>query len=98
MRGCYERCTARLSISLVVPTLGRPSLAVLLDALAGQLADLPEVEILLVDDRRDDTGELAVPGPLTAYTKVLTGRGMAVRGARHRCWARIDSDDHHHDF
>ena len=73
-------------ISLVVPTLGRPSLAVLLDALAGQLADLPEVEILLVDDRRDDTGELAVPGALTAYTKVLTGRGTGPAAARNLGW------------
>ncbi|MEV1146768.1 hypothetical protein AB0I76_24370, partial [Micromonospora sp. NPDC049799] len=52
-------------ISVVVPTLGRPSLAVLLDALAAQVADLPDPEVLLVDDRRDSTGELAVPGDST---------------------------------
>ncbi|MGW5673477.1 hypothetical protein ACWEVO_37145, partial [Micromonospora sp. NPDC003776] len=65
-------------ISVVVPTLGRPSLGTLLDALAGQLDELPDPELLLVDDRRQDageeTGELAVPGALAAYTKVLTGR------------------------
>ncbi|PWR10744.1 transferase [Micromonospora acroterricola] len=73
-------------ISIVVPTLGRPSLATLLDALSGQLAELPEVELLLVDDRPDDTGELAVPGTLAAYTKVLTGRGAGPAAARNLGW------------
>ncbi|NES31063.1 glycosyltransferase [Micromonospora terminaliae] len=73
-------------ISVVVPTLGRPSLATLLDALAGQLDELSEAELLLVDDRRDDTGELAVPGALTAYTKVLTGRGAGPAAARNLGW------------
>ncbi|MFC0003734.1 glycosyltransferase family 2 protein [Micromonospora siamensis] len=75
-------------ISVVVPTLGRPSLAVLLDALAGQLAALPEVEVLLVDDRGGhEGGELAVPGALAAYTKVLTGRGAGPAAARNLGWA-----------
>ncbi|MGW9195430.1 glycosyltransferase family 2 protein [Micromonospora chersina] len=73
-------------ISVVVPTLGRPSLATLLDALAGQLDELPGAELLLVDDRRDDTGELAVPGALAAYTKVLTGRGAGPAAARNLGW------------
>ncbi|MFU8872677.1 glycosyltransferase family 2 protein [Micromonospora sp. SL4-19] len=73
-------------ISVVVPTLGRPSLAVLLDTLAGQLGDLPEAELLLVDDRRDETGELAVPGAFAAYTKVLTGRGAGPAAARNLGW------------
>ncbi|NES36875.1 glycosyltransferase, partial [Micromonospora sp. PPF5-17] len=77
-------------ISVVVPTLGRPSLATLLDALAGQLDELPEPELLLIDDRRPDTGEetgeLAVPGPLAAYTKVLTGRGAGPAAARNLGW------------
>jgi glycosyltransferase involved in cell wall biosynthesis len=73
-------------ISVVVPTLGRPSLATLLDALADQLDELPGAELLLVDDRRDDTGELAVPGALAAYTKVLTGRGAGPAAARNLGW------------
>ncbi|MFG2057244.1 glycosyltransferase family 2 protein [Micromonospora sp. NPDC048930] len=79
-------------ISLVVPTLGRPSLGTLLDALAVQLGELPSAELLLVDDRRDDdtghddTGELAVPGALAAYTKVLTGRGAGPAAARNLGW------------
>ncbi|WP_346118008.1 glycosyltransferase family 2 protein, partial [Micromonospora coerulea] len=73
-------------ISVVVPTLGRPSLTALLDALAGQLGELSEVELLLVDDRRDDTGEFAVPGALAAYTKVLIGRGAGPAAARNLGW------------
>ncbi|MEV0006428.1 glycosyltransferase [Micromonospora sp. NPDC050980] len=78
-------------ISLVVPTLGRPSLVALLDALAGQLGGpagdgTADVELLLVDDRRRDAGELAVPGALTAYTKVLTGRGAGPAAARNLGW------------
>ncbi|MFC0509122.1 glycosyltransferase family 2 protein [Micromonospora costi] len=73
-------------ISIVVPTLGRPSLAVLLEALAGQLDDLPGLEVLLVDDRREATGELAVPGALAASTKVLAGRGAGPAAARNAGW------------
>ncbi|MGK5444898.1 glycosyltransferase family 2 protein [Micromonospora sp. URMC 105] len=73
-------------ISIVVPTLGRPSLTALLDALVPQLAALPDVEILLVDDRRDAAGELAVPGALSAYAKVVTGRGAGPAAARNVGW------------
>ncbi|RBI94179.1 hypothetical protein DRA43_33215, partial [Micromonospora provocatoris] len=80
-------------ISLVVPTLGRPSLAALLDTLAAQLGEkrrdeTSDVELLLVDDRGGDAGELAVPGALTAYTKVLTGRGAGPAAAREPGLAR----------
>ncbi|SCG63673.1 Glycosyltransferase, GT2 family [Micromonospora echinaurantiaca] len=73
-------------ISIVVPTLGRPSLAVLLDTLAGQVGELPDPEILLVDDRRESTGELSVPGALATYTKVLTGPGTGPAAARNLGW------------
>ncbi|WP_422733737.1 glycosyltransferase family 2 protein [Micromonospora sp. WMMD558] len=73
-------------ISVVVPTLGRPSLAVLLDALAAQVGELPDPEILLVDDRGDAAGELAVPGALSAYAKVLTGPGAGPAAARNLGW------------
>ncbi|MGI5240840.1 glycosyltransferase family 2 protein [Dactylosporangium sp. CA-139066] len=58
-------------VSIVVPTLGRPSLRALLDALS---ALPPAVELLLVDDRRDRAA------PLPGGAKVLTGRAQAGRG------------------
>ncbi|SCL48883.1 Glycosyltransferase, catalytic subunit of cellulose synthase and poly-beta-1,6-N-acetylglucosamine synthase [Micromonospora citrea] len=73
-------------ISIVVPTLGRPSLAALLDALAAQVGELPDPEILLVDDRRESTDELAVPEALAAYAKVLTGPGAGPAAARNVGW------------
>ncbi|WFE39440.1 glycosyltransferase [Micromonospora sp. WMMD998] len=79
-------------ISVVVPTLGRPSLATLLDALAAHLRGAADVELLLVDDRRDDHGELAVPGALTAYTKVLRGRGAGPAAARDLGWRAACGD------
>jgi hypothetical protein len=73
-------------ITIVVPTLGRASLVGLLEALAGQVVDRPELEILLVDDRTDGGGELPVPGALAAYTKVLRGRGTGPAAARNLGW------------
>jgi glycosyl transferase family 2 len=73
-------------ISIVVPTLGRPSLAALLAALADQVAAGPDLEILLVDDRRDGHDEIRVPATLARYTKVLTGRGTGPAAARNIGW------------
>jgi hypothetical protein len=68
-------------VTVVVPTLGRPSLTVLLDALAfGDPAPLP-VEVLVVDDRADRREPLAAPG-----AKVLTGRAAGPAAARNAGW------------
>jgi glycosyltransferase involved in cell wall biosynthesis len=40
---------AEPGVSIVVPTIGRPSLAVLLDVLVPQLADADDVELIVVD-------------------------------------------------
>ncbi|WP_460916213.1 glycosyltransferase family 2 protein [Plantactinospora veratri] len=69
-----------------MPTLGRDSLADLLDILARQVHDNTELEILLVDDRPTDGTELAVPGALAPYTKVLRGRGAGPAAARNLGW------------
>ena len=79
-------------ISIVVPTLGRPSLGVLLNALA-----LPhDAEVLVVDDRPWPAPPLTVP----RHVKVLTGpaagpaaaRNTGWRAARHDWVAFLDDD------
>jgi glycosyltransferase involved in cell wall biosynthesis len=71
-------------VSVVIPTLGRPSLAALLTALAaGDAAALP-VELLLVDDRPAPAGELELPPGVDA--KVLTGRAAGPAAARNVGW------------
>jgi glycosyltransferase involved in cell wall biosynthesis len=64
-------------VSIVVPTLGRPSLTVLLSALA--VPDL--AEILVVDDRADRAQPLDVP-----VGKVITGRAAGPAAARNIGW------------
>jgi Glycosyl transferase family 2 len=85
-------------VTVVIPTLGRPSLTALLDALS--MADpcpLP-VEFLLVDDRADRRHPLPVPAAVEA--KVLTGhaagpaaaRNVGWQAARHEWVAFLDDD------
>jgi glycosyltransferase involved in cell wall biosynthesis len=64
-------------VTVVIPTLGRPSLSVLLSAL--RLGE--DAEILVVDDRADRREPLAVPG-----AKVLTGRTAGPAAARNAGW------------
>jgi glycosyltransferase involved in cell wall biosynthesis len=80
-------------VTVVVPTVGRPSLADTLAALApdGAAAEGPgvgEVEILVVDDRRDATGPLPVtlPAALSPYPKIIGGPGRGPAAARNAGW------------
>ncbi len=73
-------------ISVVVPTLGRPSLTVLLDALADGPRPAVPVELLLVDDRRGHGDDLPVPAALAGCAKVLTGRAAGPAAARNTGW------------
>jgi cellulose synthase/poly-beta-1,6-N-acetylglucosamine synthase-like glycosyltransferase len=66
--------------SVVVPTLGRPSLLALLDALAPQLWD--GLEVLVVDDRPGGGPPLPVP----AWARVLPGRAAGPAAARNVGW------------
>jgi histidinol-phosphate phosphatase family protein len=76
-----------MTIDLVIPTLGRPSLAALLRAL-GAGATLPD-RIVLIDDRRAArTPLLAAPAPaaLAARLSVLRGRAAGPAAARNVGW------------
>jgi cellulose synthase/poly-beta-1,6-N-acetylglucosamine synthase-like glycosyltransferase len=78
-------------VSIVVPTLARPSLDALLAGLAAQAAQSsPQpVELILVDDRPPAarTEPLPAPtGPLAAVTKVVTGRARGPAAARNTGW------------
>ena len=71
-------------VSVVVPTLGRPSLTALLTALAaGDPAPLP-VEVLLVDDRPAPAGQLDLPPGIDV--KILSGRAAGPAAARNVGW------------
>jgi hypothetical protein len=71
-------------VSVVVPTLGRPSLAALLTALAAATPAPTPVELLVVDDRPAPAGELPLPPGIDA--KVLTGRAAGPAAARNVGW------------
>jgi cellulose synthase/poly-beta-1,6-N-acetylglucosamine synthase-like glycosyltransferase len=85
-------------VSVVVPTVGRPSLAALLTALAtGAPCPLP-VEIVLVDDRPDRSAPLPVPPGLAVRVVPARAAGPAAarnagwRAARHEWVAFLDDD------
>lgn len=75
-------------VSVVVPTIGRPSLRGLLAALAGGTV-LPE-EVVLVDDRAVPTAPLlagsGVPARLVGRVRVLRGRAAGPAAARNAGW------------
>lgn len=73
-------------VSVVVPTVGRPSLAVLLNALAADPPIRMGWELLLVDDRRAASTPLPVPAALTPYTRILTGHATGPAAARNTGW------------
>jgi glycosyltransferase involved in cell wall biosynthesis len=72
-------------VSIVVPTLGRPSLSVLLEALAAQVAGHTDLEVLLVDDRRTPRS-LDVPPKLAPHVRILAGRAAGPAAARNAGW------------
>jgi glycosyltransferase involved in cell wall biosynthesis len=70
-------------VTVVIPTLGRPSLTALLTALAPALSGAG-VEVLLVDDRAAPRDDLPVPAGFDA--KILTGRAAGPAAARNVGW------------
>lgn len=81
-----ETAAAPDLFALVVPTIGRPSLSRLLEALAPQLAG-SGIQVLVVDDRRDPSSPL----PLPAFATALSGRGNGPAAARNRGWRAADA-------
>jgi glycosyltransferase involved in cell wall biosynthesis len=75
-------------VSIVVPTVGRPSLATLLTALAPDDGVLPfPLEVVLVDDRTDRSAPLVtVPPALADVTSVVPGRAAGPAAARNAGW------------
>ncbi|GII21873.1 glycosyltransferase family 2 protein [Planosporangium mesophilum] len=76
-------------VSIVVPTVGRPSLATLLDALAPADGVLPmPLELILVDDRRDRPAALVeIPPAFAPVTRIVPGGGAAgPAAARNAGW------------
>ena len=84
-------------ISVVVPTLGRPSLAALLVALAPGLAKHP-LQLVVVDDRPEQDTPLALPPEMDVTVVAGPARGPAAarnagwRAARHEWIAFLDDD------
>ena len=75
-------------VTIVEPTIGQDSLAVLLDALASQTAR-PDL-IVLVDDRPSPDGPLPTRAGLDIDVVATGGRGPAA--ARNAGWRRADTE------
>ncbi|GIM97171.1 glycosyltransferase family 2 protein [Paractinoplanes toevensis] len=86
-----------MTATIVVPTLGRPSLGRLLEALGPGLAK-HRFELLIVDDRPGDRPPLALPPGIEATVLDGPARGPAAarntgwRAARHEWIAFLDDD------
>jgi histidinol-phosphate phosphatase family protein len=75
-------------IDIVVPTIGRPSLALLLASLARARGPRPQ-RLLIVDDRRDQSRPLALGDLETDFRQLMTilpGRGVGPAAARNVGW------------
>lgn len=83
-----------LKFDVVIPTVGRPSLCTLLQALDRGAGPLPGA-IFVVDDRTDGGGPLDLCGLSDAFAArvhVLTTRGRGPAGARNAGWRASNAD------
>jgi histidinol-phosphate phosphatase family protein len=79
-----------MSFDVVVPTVGRDSLARLLEALGSSAGPRPG-RVLLVDDRRDRSRPLLAGGPPEGV-EVLAGPGAGPAAARNLGWRRARAE------
>jgi histidinol-phosphate phosphatase family protein len=80
-----------MTFDVVVPTVGRASLARLLSALAAGPGPLPG-RVLVVDDRRDRSRPLPVPDDLDGRVETVPGRGAGPAAARNLGWPRATAE------
>lgn len=71
-----------MSVAVVIPTIGRPSL----DALLARLSGVPDVTV--VDDRPSPPSALAVPSGV----RVVRGPALGPAGARNAGWRSVTAD------
>ena len=79
-----------MTFDIVVPTVGRDSLRLLLEALAAAGGPRPG-RVLVVDDRRDRSGAL-LDGGVPAWVKVVPGRAAGPAAARNLGWRRASAE------
>jgi histidinol-phosphate phosphatase family protein len=83
-----------IPFDVVIPTSGRLSLGVLLDALASASGPLPGA-VFVVDDRREPRGSLLGDPPppgLASRIRVLSGKGRGPAAARNIGWKASRAD------
>lgn len=82
-----------MKLAIVIPTIGRPSLAALLDSLGAATGPLPD-RIVLVDDRRIPSAPLdvAIPQRLMSLVKIRTSGGRGPAAARNAGWRAVDAE------
>lgn len=84
-----------LPVDVVVPTIGRPSLGVLIDSLARQEGPFPR-SVVVVDDRPDASSPLTgVPAPPTSLPfrlEVVCSGGRGPAAARNMGWRSCGSE------
>lgn len=73
-------------VSVVIPTVGRQSLAAVLCALGGQAPPAVPAEVLVVDDRRRQHPPLALPAHCGPPVRVVRGPGGGPAAARNAGW------------
>ncbi len=82
------------SVSIVIPTVGRPSLRVLLNSLvqSSTHTGLPLPQIYVVDDRCADSPPLGLTGLPGLDVEVLASGGRGPAAARNVGWRSTDTD------